>query len=119
MHGVERERLAQATVAETLRALGSDCGNGLTSAEARNRLERDGPNEVAEEKHHYAFRLPRCSRRDLTCCLRSQLRQFVRRQQAEFELAIEIALPEILQVFAFVHERGPKRPVMPASSRRQ
>jgi plasma-membrane proton-efflux P-type ATPase len=54
--GEARERLAHATVAQTLRALGSDCGNGLTSAQARNRLERDGPNAVAQEKHHYALR---------------------------------------------------------------
>ncbi|WP_292936583.1 plasma-membrane proton-efflux P-type ATPase [Noviherbaspirillum sp.] len=40
------------TTAETLLALGSNGETGLTGSEARNRLDRLGPNEVPEEKRH-------------------------------------------------------------------
>jgi Ca2+-transporting ATPase len=44
----------QETADEVVRALGSDAGRGLTDAEARARLARDGPNRLTEER-----RIPR------------------------------------------------------------
>ena len=37
------------TIEQTAKELGTDLTNGLTSAEARARLERNGPNELKEK----------------------------------------------------------------------
>ena len=46
----------QRTVQEVVDALGSDASHGLTSAESRARLARDGPNELATERPVPAWR---------------------------------------------------------------
>ncbi len=45
------------SIADVLHSLGSDLETGLTSVDAASRLERDGPNEVAEKKSHPLLRL--------------------------------------------------------------
>ncbi|MDA8255247.1 MAG: plasma-membrane proton-efflux P-type ATPase [Betaproteobacteria bacterium] len=45
--------------AETPRTLGSNRETGLTSAEAKSRLDRQGANEVPEKKHHPLLRFLR------------------------------------------------------------
>src|SRR4051794_38519035 len=40
----------QRTVQEMVAALSSDASNGLTSADARARLARDGPNELSADR---------------------------------------------------------------------
>ena len=46
----------QRSVQEVVDALGSDASHGLTDAEARARLARDGPNELASEPPVPAWR---------------------------------------------------------------
>ena len=55
----QRQLAARRSAADVLSSLGSDRDAGLSSVDAAARLERDGPNEVAEKKSHPVIRFAR------------------------------------------------------------
>ncbi|CAG9187587.1 plasma-membrane proton-efflux P-type ATPase [Cupriavidus pinatubonensis] len=55
-HEKEEQRTVPQDAVTEARTPSSDYVKGLSSAEAKKRLERDGPNEVPEKKQHYVLR---------------------------------------------------------------